>query len=59
MGEGLGLGLCARGSGEGCLGFCGGSDMGEEVDFVGDGTAEIVERFADVGRIVVGFVCIL
>ena len=43
MGEGLGLGLCARGSGEGCLGFCGGSGMGEEVDFVGDGTAEIVE----------------
>jgi len=30
--------------------------MGEEVDFVGDGAGEVCEGFADVGRIVVGFI---
>ncbi len=39
VGKGLRLGLCAGGSGESCLGFAWGGGMGEEVDFVGDGTA--------------------
>ena len=29
------------------------------MDFVGDGAAEVVEGFADVGRVVVGFVGVL
>lgn len=30
--------------------------MGEEVDFVGDGAAKVIERFANIRGIVVGFV---
>ena len=33
--------------------------MGEEIDFVGDGAAEVIEGFSDVGGVVVGFICIL
>ena len=56
MGEGLGLGLCARGSGEGGLSFAGGCSVGEEIDFFCYGAAEVVEGFADVGGIVISFI---
>lgn len=56
MGEGLRLGLCARRSGESCLGFGGGFGVGKEVDFIGYGTSKVVEGLADVGRVVIGFV---
>lgn len=56
MGEGLRLGLGARGSGESCLGFAGGFGVGKEIDFVGYSASEVVEGLADVGRVVVGFV---
>ena len=42
MREGFGLRLCTGGSCESGLGFCGGSGMGEEIDFVGDGAAEVI-----------------
>ena len=41
---------------EGGLGFGGRGGVGEEVDFVGNGAAEVVEGLADVGGVVVGFV---
>lgn len=56
MVEGLGLGFCGGGSREGGLGFGGGGGVREEVDFVANGAAEVVEGFADVWGIVVGFV---
>ena len=56
MREGLRLGLCTGGSGESCLGFCGGFGVGQEVDFVGYGASKVVEGLADVGRVVIGFV---
>ena len=59
VGEGFGLRFCAGRGGEGGLGFGGGGGVGEEVDFVGDGAAEVVEGFADIGGVVVGFVCVL
>ena len=33
--------------------------MGEEIDFVGDSATKVIERFANVGRVVVGFVGVL
>lgn len=57
--EGLGLRLRGGRCGEGGLGFGGRSRGGQEVDFLGDGAAEIVEGLADVGGIVVGFVRVL
>ena len=33
--------------------------MGKEVDFISYSTSEVVERLADIGRVVVGFVGIL
>ena len=59
MGEGFGLGLCAGGSGEGCLGFGRGFGVGKEVDLVGYCASEVVEGLADVGGVVVGFVGVL
>ena len=53
--EGFGLGFCGGGRGQGVGGFGGGGRGGEEGDFVGDGAAEVVEGFADVGWVVVGF----
>jgi hypothetical protein len=40
-------------------GFAGGRGGAEEVHFFRNGAAEIVEGFADVGWVVVGFICIL
>ena len=59
VGEGFGLGLCTGGGGEGGLSFGRGGGVGEEGDFVGYGAAEVVEGFADVGRVVVGFIGVL
>lgn len=33
--------------------------MREKIDFVGDGTTEVVEGFANVGRVIVGFIRVL
>ena len=33
--------------------------MGKKIDFVGDGAAKVIERLADVGRIVIGFIRVL
>ena len=59
MVEGFRLRLCGWWGGEGGLGFGGRGGGGQEVDFIGDGAAEVVEGFADVGRVVVGFVRVL
>lgn len=57
--EGFGLGfVCGRG-GKGSTGFGGGAGGGEKVYFVADSAAEVDKGFADVGRVVVGFVCVL
>ena len=56
VGEGLRLGLRAGRSGEGRLSFAGRFGVGKEIDLFSDGTSEVVERLADVGRVVVGFV---
>lgn len=57
--EGLGLGLCAWWGGQGGLGFGGRACLREELDLLVDGAAQVVEGFADVGRVVVGLVGVL
>ena len=57
--EGLGLGFRCWGSGQGSLGFRGGGRVREELDFLADGAAQVVEGFADVRGVVVGFVGVL
>ena len=59
MAEGLGLGLRAGWCGKCCLGLCGRCGARQEVDLLGDGAAEVVERLAEVRRVVVGFVGVL
>ena len=59
MAEGLGLGLRGRRGSESCLSLCGGGCARQEVNLLRDGTAEIVERFTEVRRVVVGFVGVL
>jgi hypothetical protein len=59
MAERLGLGLCRGGCDKGSLGFGWGGGIGEEVDLLRDGAAEVSHRLADVGWVVVGFVGIL
>ena len=59
MAEGLGLGLCRGRGDEGGLGFGGRGGVGEEVDFLRDGAAEVGDGLADVGWVVVGFVGVL
>lgn len=56
MGKGLRLGFSAGGSGQSCLSFAWRFGMGKEIDFIGYGASEIVKGFADVGRVVIGFV---
>lgn len=59
VGEGFRLGfVCGRG-GKRSTGFSRGTSGGEKMDFVTDSAAKIDEGFADVRRVVVGFVCIL
>lgn len=59
MAEGLRLGLRRGGSSEGRLGLGGRRGAGEQVDLLRDGAAQVVEGFADVGWVVVGFVGVL
>ena len=59
MGERLWLGLCAGGSGEGCLGFGGRFGMGEEADFVRDVASEVIKGLTDIRRIIIGFIRVL
>jgi hypothetical protein len=54
--ERLGLGLGRGRRGQGRLGFGRGGRVGEEVHFLRDGAAEVLEGLLDVGRVVVGFV---
>ena len=57
--EGFRLGLCGRGSDEGVGDFTGMTDVGEDVDFFSNSATEVVEGFADVRGIIVGFVGVL
>lgn len=57
--EGLGLGLCGRGSDESGLGLGGASGGGEEGDLFADGASEVLEGLLDVGRVVVSLVGVL
>jgi hypothetical protein len=41
------------------LGLCRGGGGGEKGDFLGNGAPQVVERFAEIARVVVGFVGIL
>jgi hypothetical protein len=59
MAEGLGLGLRAGRCGKRCLGLCRRCGARQEVDLLGDSAAEVVERLAEVRRVVVGFVGVL
>lgn len=59
MAEGLGLGLCSRRSGQGGLSLGGRGGIGEEVDLLGDGAAEISDGLADVGWVIVRLVGVL
>jgi hypothetical protein len=56
MVKGLGLRLSRRRRSQGSLGFSGGRGVRQELHFLADGAAKVVERFADVGWVVVGFV---
>lgn len=56
MGEGLGLGLCGGGCGQGGLSFGGGGSSGEELDLLADGTAKIRKALLEIVRVVVRFV---
>ena len=33
--------------------------MGEKIDFVGNGTSKVIERFSDIRRVIVGFIRVL
>lgn len=57
--ESLGLGLRSWGCGERSLGFGRRCGIGEEVDLLRNGAAEIVEGLADVGWVVVCLVGVL
>lgn len=59
MVESLGLGLRGRRGGQSGLGLCGGGGLRKELDFFIDGATQVVERLADVGRIIVGFIGVL
>ena len=59
MAEGLGLGLRGGRCSEGGLSLSWRGSGRQEVDLLGDGTAEVVEGLADVGGVVVGLVGVL
>lgn len=49
-----------RGRSSDCgAGLSRGGCVGKKVDFVGNGAAKISEGFADIGRVVVGFIGVL
>ena len=57
--EGFWLRFCRGWGREGGLDVRGGRGVGEKVDLFGNGAAKVVERFANVGRVIVGFVRVL
>ncbi len=57
--EGLGLRFGGWRGSQRCLGFGRRGSAGQKMDLFGDGTAQIIERFSNVGRIVVSFVAVL
>ena len=57
--EGLGLWFCGGWRSHGRCGFRGGGCAAEEADLFGDGAAKVIERLANVARVVVGFVRVL
>lgn len=59
VGESFRLGFVCRRSGKCSTGFSRGAGIREKVDFIANSAAEIDKRFADVGWVVVGFVCVL
>lgn len=59
MVEGLWLWFSCRRSCHGSCGFGRGVGGGEEVDFLGNGAAQVVEGFAKIGWIVVGLIGVL
>ena len=59
MRKGLGLRLCTRWSSESSLGLGGSMRFGEKGDLIADRSAKVVERFANVGRVVVCLVGVL
>lgn len=59
MAEGLGLRLGGRRRRQGRLGLGGGGGMREQLDFFANGATEVIEGFANIRRIVVGFVGVL
>ena len=59
MVEGLGLGLGRWGGSQSCLRLSGRGGAAEQLSFLGDGLSQVTDGFADVGRVVVGFVGVL
>lgn len=59
MVEGLGLGLGRWRCSQRRLGLGGGVGLGQEGDLLIDGAAQVVERLADVGWVVIGLVGVL
>lgn len=57
--ESLGLGLCRRRRCQGGLGLSGRSCLGQQLNLLVDGTAQVIEGLANVGRVVVGLVGVL
>ena len=57
--EGLGLGLRGRRGSQGSLGLCGGGGLGEKLNLLVDGASQVIEGFANIGGIIVGFVGVL
>ena len=55
----FGLGFGGWRSGEGSLDLCRGGSVREKLYFIGDGATKVVERFANVGRVVISLVRIL
>lgn len=59
VGESFRLRFVCRRGGKRSTRFSGGAGGGEKVDFIADGAAEVDEGFANIGRVVVGFIGVL
>lgn len=57
--EGLGLGLRGRRGSQGSLGLCGRRGLGEKLNLLVDGASQVIEGFANIRGIIVGFVGVL